>query len=399
MATAASTASAPPSAAAVAGRKICSKCKRQTYANHQAQVADWSHHRYRCVPFDAEEDKPGMMTLSALLQPTCVPRLLGPFREEAHGIWKLDAAADLVRVFSMVDLTVHGLAPFDKRLLAPVDEAIFKDLHQSLPVPKEVLKLQQRVWSTEEVRHAVKQPDTAPLALPPVTTTLSLDQYWQWVARNKCDMFSTGVALMLKALVTQFGVPFRHQGATICEFGTVSTVFTKPYTPFQTAIVLSDAHPTFPLPPSKDQVNTPCLHRINYFKTDTGATLFVDFAAAQYGNLPGLNEASCLPVVLLSSEAEARARGYAIRSTSFLPVSDVSQVGRLRNYVYSCVSYMQEAILHLRGALFRHTIHTLRLDLPALMKAHPDQQPPRIVSCSRLDPDHMQLPIVDSVDV
>lgn len=194
---------------------------------------------------------------------------------------------------------------------------------------------------------------------------------------------------MLKSLVTQFGVPFRHNGANICEFGTVSTVFTKPYVPMQLSISISDAEPLFETPPRFDEINTPCLHRINYFKTDTGVTLFVDFTAAQYGNLPGVDSASCLPFVLMVGESEANTRGYGIRMQSFLPISDTRHAERLRNYFQSCASHMQESILHLRGALFRHVVQCRSLDLPALMKAHPEHQPPPFVACSRLQPDKL----------
>jgi hypothetical protein len=389
--------SASSIAAAVAptlapAKRVCSRCKRTSYASVAEQTADWAHHRHRCVAYDAEQGRAGIVTLAGLLQPECVRRLLGPYLDAETKEWRLDPEADLVRVFSMVDLEcLNAAARFSIHSLPIKEQDILNE--QKLPWPKTVLQQTSRVWSSEEVTRALADPATAKLALPShvvdATKALSLEQYWQWVARNKCDIFSTGVALALKELVTKLDVPLRYQGVGVVEFGTVSAVYTKSYVPIQTQILLPTGESSSPLPDWAPigGINSPCLHRFNYFRLANGKVVLVDFAAAQYGNLPGLDKAACLPVVVIEGgEKEALAHGYRLRSDSFLPISDVRYIERIRGYMRGCASHQQEAIYHLRETLFRRIAGQCKLDLVALLAAHPSQTAPPVIACSRLNP-------------
>lgn len=118
----ASAASSSASASAATAPMLrCTKCRLRSYPTREAQAADWPHHRHECVAFDSHSLKVAdggggnssstnnnTLSLSALLQPSCLRRLLGPYREQTTsgeaGVWTVSPDAQLVEVLCMVDL-------------------------------------------------------------------------------------------------------------------------------------------------------------------------------------------------------------------------------------------------------------------------------------------------------
>ena len=249
-----------------------------------------------------------------------------------------------------------------------------------IDAPKEAFCVLSRIWEAAEAsKHTARD-----LALPD-TRPLSVSEYWRWFACGKCDVFAAGIALMLQSLLFDFGVALSHQGVQVVDYGTVALIYRKPFTPMLRVFAVD---PKTQLPTDMDRMTNAAVHRVNYFKTSKGTVIFVDFTAAQYNNVPSLDHASCLPLLVMEGEEELAKCGFSVRRDSFLSTAfDEPDLFRSLKVHSGGSSQVQEGMMHLRWSLFHHVVTTQKLDLPTLMRTHPNLAPPTAVHCSGFDPE------------
>jgi hypothetical protein len=367
----------PPSSPQQIPSLACGRCKLRKYASRDEQAADWACHRHECVPFDRDSVS-GSLSLAALLQPACLRRLLGPYRRSDDGQWTIDPKAELAEVTCMVHLQKPRVVRVDPRWLS--GEVLKAHLHAGLSVPREALSTLSRIWEAGEASgFSLRE-----CALPD-TTPLSVAEYWRWFASGKCGAFSVGVALMLQCLVVDFGVPMRHHGVLVTDFGTMSVMFTQPFVPVLRTYAEDSAH----RPTDIDGMTNAAAHRVNYFTTSAGTRVFVDFTAAQFDAVPRLDMAPCLPVLLSEGEEELSKRGFSVCPGTFVSSASGTETELSESHFplsggsWDCWTSM----LHLRSSLFHHVIAVQNIDLGALKRAHPDRSVPSSdVHCAGFDP-------------